>query len=724
MRIKNLGISSFGKLDGVSIGLDDKMTVIYGKNEAGKSSIATFMKYMLYGFDSSKKADVGENQKKKYMPWNSNECSGEMTFCAADGKVYTAVRKTAQRNQNTVLDQNYMPVTSENAGDYFLGVNENAYKKTAFIGQNDAVFSDEGELDSAIRNMIFSADESVDTQKALKKIEDIRKFYLGKTGRSGKIFELENELSELCVQRDKWQDGHKELLSSEYQLAEIQKKIAFNKGKKDLLTKEKENLEYYEAKCTLDRIEKARAEFEKSKEQYSAHCELMKNGTFVPDAEFVSGVRNVLSSIASQEKRVEDDGENLERAEHNLDSVCSDEMQRRVFDTLSSRGETAKGLLSRISELKARKKKTKILAIVLTCLVLTIPVAIFFYISSSKISKCLCDICKIYGCENISELENRLAGEGSYKAAIDAARNYLDDAKAKLEKSTSELEEFKKKLSELASDGGFAQENAEQYVKDATEWIEKSAFLEACCRENHASLRALVSSVDVDELKELAAKLDESIEIRDAKTVTQQLTFYTQANEALTVRERELEKQAAVLSNTLPRPSEIQSRILSLTEQLSEMKQRHAALSLAAETLGKASENMRSEASPKIAAETSELFSEITGGKYRALYADSEMKLTFLESGEAEVRDAGYLSCGTLDAAYISLRIALCEFLYKEHPTLVFDDAFANMDEERLKNTLDFLVRLSEDFQIVILSCHTREKEYLKDKAKIIDFEV
>ena len=133
---------------------------------------------------------------------------------------------------------------------------------------------------------------------------------------------------------------------------------------------------------------------------------------------------------------------------------------------------------------------------------------------------------------------------------------------------------------------------------------------------------------------------------------------------------------------------------------------------------------MRSEASPKIAAETSELFSEITGGKYRALYADSEMKLTFLESGEAEVRDAGYLSCGTLDAAYISLRIALCEFLYKEHPTLVFDDAFANMDEERLKNTLDFLVRLSEDFQIVILSCHTREKEYLKDKAKIIDFEV
>ena len=38
MRIKNLNITSFGKLEDVSIGLDDKITVISGKNEAGKSS--------------------------------------------------------------------------------------------------------------------------------------------------------------------------------------------------------------------------------------------------------------------------------------------------------------------------------------------------------------------------------------------------------------------------------------------------------------------------------------------------------------------------------------------------------------------------------------------------------------------------------------------------------------------------------------------------------------
>jgi predicted ATP-dependent endonuclease of OLD family len=97
MRIKNLRIESFGKLESVSIGLDEKITVIHGKNEAGKSSIASFIKYMLYGFDSTKKADVSENMKKKYMPWDSNECSGGMTFVSSDGKMYTAALWRGQR---------------------------------------------------------------------------------------------------------------------------------------------------------------------------------------------------------------------------------------------------------------------------------------------------------------------------------------------------------------------------------------------------------------------------------------------------------------------------------------------------------------------------------------------------------------------------------------------------------------------------------------------------
>lgn len=724
MRIKNLNIGSFGKLEGVSIGLDDRITVIHGKNEAGKSSIATFIKYMLYGFDSSKKADVSENQKKKYMPWDSDECSGELEFEAADGKTYVAVRKTAARTQNTVFDEDNMPLTSDNAGDYFFGIGENAYKKTAFIGQKEASFTDDGELDSAIRNMVYSADESVDSRKAIKKLEELSKFYLGKTARSGKIFEIEKELDELTELRDKWKDGHKELLGAEYQLAEIQRKISFNKDKKELLEKERENLEYLEAKKSLEQIENAKKTAEESKQAFEKHCEIMQNGGFVPDKEYSDVIKSTLFRISEQKKHVNDSVVRLQRAKENLESVYADETQKQVFDTLTQENETAETLADKIAELKKKGKNAKTAAIILTCLVVTLPIAIFFYIKASSVAKQLSAMAEKYGCADIDVLERKLSSGMSYKSIEQSARQNYDNAKQTLEEDKQSLSESVSALTALANKGGFDIKETEQYLNSLQEWLEKCEELKNICREKVVAYKTLVSSVNADELSAKSAKYDETLETRDIKTVTQQLTFYTQANDALTVKERELERQAAVLSGTLPKPSEIQSKILSLTALRDEMAIKHSALTLAVSAIEKASESMRSEAAPKIAAETSELFSKITGGKYRALYADNEMNLTFLEKDEAEVRDAGYLSAGTLDGAYISLRIALCEFLYKEHPTLVFDDAFANMDDERLKNTLDFLVSLSEDFQIVILSCHDREKNYLAGKAKIINFEV
>ena len=724
MRIKNLRIESFGKLESVSIGLDDKITVISGKNEAGKSSIASFIKYMLYGFDSSKKSSVSENQKKKYMPWDGSDCSGELTFEAADKNTYTAVRRTATRSQNTVLDANDMPLTGDDAGEYFFGINENCYKKTAFIGQRDAAFTDDGELDSAIRNMVYSADESVDSQKALKKLEEIRKHYLGKAERSGEIYELEKELETLISERDKWKDGHKDLLSSEHQLAEIQKKIAFNKEKKQQLTKEKQNLEYLEAKQKLSQIEDAKKIVESGKAEFEAHYKQMQNGSFVPDAEYLQSLISDFNSICEQNRRVNDCQSAFDSAKENLDGLYSDKMQKNISDALDKNDMTAEGLLEKVSDTRKKISSSKKLAIILTCLIVTIPVAVFFYIKSSRLKKELSSIAEMYGCEDIETLEKYLIGKSAFESIENAAKRSFEDAAKNFDAAKEKCTEMIEEYTLLASKGGATLENVKEYIETLKKWLSETESLKAKCREDFVAYNTLISSVNMDELREMAGKFDESIEVRDVKTVSQQLAFYTQANEGLEAKERELEKTAAVLSGTLPKPSEIQSRILSLSARRDELRFKHSSLCLAIETLEKASENMRSEASPRIAAETSKLFSKVTDGKYRALYTDGEMKLSFLERDGAEVRDAGYLSAGTLDAAYISLRVALCEFLYKEHPTLIFDDAFANMDDERLHNTLDFLRELSEDFQIIILSCHDREKKYLEGKAKIIEFAI
>jgi uncharacterized protein YhaN len=68
----------------------------------------------------------------------------------------------------------------------------------------------------------------------------------------------------------------------------------------------------------------------------------------------------------------------------------------------------------------------------------------------------------------------------------------------------------------------------------------------------------------------------------------------------------------------------------------------------------------------------------------------------------------------------LCLRLALCEYLYKEKPVLVFDDAFSKLDDTRLKKALGLMEKLSKEYQIIILSCVDREKEALLGKANLI----
>ena len=728
MRIKDLDIASFGKLSDRKISLDERITVVFGRNEAGKSSIASFIKYMLYGFDASKKNDVASNHKKKYMPWSTGECSGSMTFTSADGKTYTATRKTAQRSQNTVFDSDGMPLTEDNAGDFFLGVNENTYKKTAFIGQSEAVFSDGGELDAAIRNIVFSGDEEVDSAKAVSKLDDIRKYYLGKTGRSGLIYEIDKELTELTATYEALRDRHKQLMSAEHSLAENQRRIAYNEEQKAIFDKKLQNILAFAALKKLEEIEEAKRRMEEGKQLLYAHCKEMQTGSFSPDAEYEEKLEAAVETVRNLESRKKELEVNLENALEGRRNVYSDEKAKRIFDLLAKNGITGESLLEKVKKLISAKKKWFALALVLTLLVVTLPVAIVFWVLYSGKNKEIGQIISAYGCKDADDLVSSLVAQTSFKAVEESAEKLVQSAKNSLRECVSALEEKRKALEDICAPwiyetdaGEDVCKTAEEYLARLCVWLEKKGQISTRCHDDYVGYNALVSAVNIDELTALSAEYDGSPVEEDEKTVRQKLAFHTQALDMLKTKNFELEKTAAVLTGTMAKPAEMQSRILSLTEQKKSFEEKHSAIVVAIDALTRASENMRSEVSPRIAAETSNLFSGITGGKYKALYAGENMTLSFLEEGEAEVRDAGYLSTGTLDAAYISLRIALCKFLYKEKPTLVFDDAFSHMDDERLADTVSFLEKLSDDFQIVILSCHDREKKLLSGKATVIE---
>ena len=68
-----------------------------------------------------------------------------------------------------------------------------------------------------------------------------------------------------------------------------------------------------------------------------------------------------------------------------------------------------------------------------------------------------------------------------------------------------------------------------------------------------------------------------------------------------------------------------------------------------------------------------------------------------------------YLSKGTVDQIYLAVRLAVCDLCLPDAP-LVLDEALAAFDDVRAKRALELLQELSAQRQILLFSCHHREK--------------
>lgn len=115
----------------------------------------------------------------------------------------------------------------------------------------------------------------------------------------------------------------------------------------------------------------------------------------------------------------------------------------------------------------------------------------------------------------------------------------------------------------------------------------------------------------------------------------------------------------------------------------------------------------------------SQIIREISKGKYKKIDFDKNLEPIIISS-ENEIIDSDKVSIGFFDQVNFSLRFALCEKLL-DNLFLIFDDAFINYDNDRLRMALLNLLDLSKKFQIIYFTCHKREKDILDAEAINID---
>ena len=72
MKINKLKINSYGKLKEKEINFQDGINLIYGQNEAGKSTLIKFITNSFYGISKNKKGkEVSDFDK--YKPWSGED---------------------------------------------------------------------------------------------------------------------------------------------------------------------------------------------------------------------------------------------------------------------------------------------------------------------------------------------------------------------------------------------------------------------------------------------------------------------------------------------------------------------------------------------------------------------------------------------------------------------------------------------------------------------------
>jgi uncharacterized protein YhaN len=137
---------------------------------------------------------------------------------------------------------------------------------------------------------------------------------------------------------------------------------------------------------------------------------------------------------------------------------------------------------------------------------------------------------------------------------------------------------------------------------------------------------------------------------------------------------------------------------------------RHAALSLAKKLLEQSFLEMQQTFGPIVNKKTAEIFSRITNGKYQELLVSKDLNINFRDPIMDMTQEWQYLSGGTMDQVYFSLRLAIAGFFADQIGglPLFIDDAFLQYDDSRTKESLLFLEEYAKKrrTQILFFTCH------------------
>lgn len=179
MIIKDIQLTNFGKFNHKTLSLEPGLNIIYGENEAGKTTLHTFIRGMLFGIEKQRGKASGKDLYTKYEPWeNSSNYQGTMRI-ESDGVSYRIERNFNKANKSfKVINEDLgKELTEDEIEELFAGLDEGCYYNTISISQMGSVTDKELEviLKNYAANLGATKSMEIDIKKAFADLDNQRR---------------------------------------------------------------------------------------------------------------------------------------------------------------------------------------------------------------------------------------------------------------------------------------------------------------------------------------------------------------------------------------------------------------------------------------------------------------------------------------------------------------------------------------------------------------------
>ena len=225
MKIVSVHVQAFGKLNGVKMDLHDGINATKNVNGYGKTTMASFIRAMFFGF--TYKTSGGVKDSSRFAPWQGTGRFGGSMVVEHEGQTYRIERFFgATQKQETLTVTNdktgkALDLQGMEVGEYFLGLTAESYDRSAYFPQEAVELSSNDNFDSRLANLIENGADDYD--KIQDRLRAYKKNYRYERGSGGKIYELDCRKRALLQKQFEAERAERRASEIERSLADVEK---------------------------------------------------------------------------------------------------------------------------------------------------------------------------------------------------------------------------------------------------------------------------------------------------------------------------------------------------------------------------------------------------------------------------------------------------------------------------------------------------------------------